>query len=388
MYVTDSAPCAIWRLQGRDHQSEVTDINRQRFLSELAKLLSFMHEEDRQRAIAAYTALFDQADDEQAMLQTLNTPLVQAVQVARAYNSGRHGDGEADGIPPYLQTIYDIGTAALSEQPIQNQADEDQFSLFDEEREAAPTYDTAPYVPQEAEVTAETPVSNSAPAEESAPEAAAAVIETVPAESEGTAPVAAAEIPAAAETEIAVPEETELPPSDIGRAAESEHVETVDEPEQELDKKVSDFLDNFTLNTEESEPLPPDTPSELAKKPRRIAVDKTLRKPRVPLLILYCLFAIPLTLALIVILLPPTVLSLAAGLLCGVTGVLGFLSIFSSFSLMCDMLVVAGISLILLAVGLLLLWLFIWLIGGAIAGIVRTAVDLGGKWCYKEVPAE
>jgi len=384
MYVTDSAPCAIWRLQERDHQSEVTDINRQRFLSELAKLLSFMHEEDRQRAIAAYTALFDQADDEQAMLQTLNTPLVQAVQVARAYNSGRHGDGEADGIPPYLQTIYDIGTAALSEQPIQNQADEDQFSLFDEEREAAPAYDTSPYVPQEAETTAETPVSNSAPAEETAPEAAAAVIETVSAaEREADAPVAAVETPEVPEPVMVVPEETELP---LPSAAESEDDETPDEPE--LDKKVSDFLENFTLKTEESETLPPDTPTELTKKPRRIAVDKTLRKPRVPLLILYCLFAIPLTLALIVILLAPTVVSLAAGLLCGVTGVLGFLSIFSSFSLMCDMLVVAGISLILLAVGLLLLWLFIWLIGGAIAGIVRAAVDLGGKWCYKEVPAE
>lgn len=118
MYVTDSAPCAISPLPGRNHQSEVTDINRQRFLSELAKLLSFMHEEDRQRAIAAYTALFDQADDEQAMLQTLNTPLVQAVQVARAYNSGRHGDGETeDGIPPIFRRSMTLARRRSASSP-------------------------------------------------------------------------------------------------------------------------------------------------------------------------------------------------------------------------------------------------------------------------------
>ena len=367
----------------------MTDINRQRFLSELAKLLTFMHEEDRQRAMAAYTALFDQADDEQVMLQTLKTPLDQAVQVARAYNSGRHSDGEVspgEGIPPYLQTIYDIGTAALSVQPIQNQTIDDQFSLFDEEREETPAYDTAPYTPENGEETGngtderaagDESVAESEPsaAAQDEPETAAAVPDAV-----SESPEAAQDAP---ETDEA-PAESELP-TDTGV---TEGSETPDAPEQELEQKVSEFLENFTLKTEESAALPPDTPTRTESAPRRIAVDKMLRKPRVPLLILYCLFAIPLTAALIVILLAPTVVSLAAGVLCGVTGVLGFLSLFSSFSLMCDMLVVAGFSLILIALGLLLLWLFIWLIGGAIAGLVRAVVDLGGKWCYKEVPAE
>ena len=45
------------------------------------------------------------------------------------------------------------------------------------------------------------------------------------------------------------------------------------------------------------------------------------------------------------------------------------------------------IVLILLALGLLLLWLFVWLIGGAIVGLIHGAISLGGKWCYKEVAA-
>ena len=373
---------------GRNLQSEVTDINRQRFLSELAKLLTFMHEEDRQRAMAAYTALFDQADDEQAMLQTLRTPLDQAVQVARAYNSGRHSDGETDtedGIPPFLQTIYDIGTAALSEQPILNQTSEDQFSLFDEEKEEKPIYDTAPDTPENGGESGE---DTDAPAEgETAVSDAPETAGDSPAAQEAAEPEGEA---AAAETGSESPADA---PEAGGESEEGEAAAAADEPgqsepEQNLEQKVSEFLENFTLKSEESSELPPKTSEKTEKRPHRIAVDKMLRKPRVPLLILYCLIAIPLTLALIIVLLAPTVVSLAAGLLCGVTGVLGFLSIFSSFTLMCDMLVVAGLSLILLALGLLLLWLFIWLIGGAIAGLVRAAVDLGGKWCYKEVPAE
>ena len=38
-----------------------------------------------------------------------------------------------------------------------------------------------------------------------------------------------------------------------------------------------------------------------------------------------------------------------------------------------------------LALGLLFLWLFIWFIGGPIVGLVRGVMALGGKWCYKEV---
>ena len=46
------------------------------------------------------------------------------------------------------------------------------------------------------------------------------------------------------------------------------------------------------------------------------------------------------------------------------------------------------LALILLAVGLVFLMLFIWFLGGAIGGMINGLISLGGKWCYKEVPAE
>lgn len=327
--------------------------------------------------MAAYTALFDQADDEQALLMALNSPMYQAVQVARVYNSGDGEAANADGIPPYLQAIYDLGVAALSEQPIHSEVDEGQFSLFDERSEVAQASDRQFYVPQDEE------------AVEAAPDAAPAVVgEAAPAEENEAAPDTEGESAAEdAEAVPAVPAEENANSEAFAIAAPAAD-EAASREEPELDRKVSDFLNNFTLKTDEADALPPDTPSKLASAPHRITVDKTLRKPRVPLLILYILIALPLTLAGIVVLLAPTVLSLAAGVLFGATGVLGFLSVFSSFSLMCDMLVVAGASMALVALGLLFLWLFIWLIAGAIAGLVRTVVDLGGKWCYKEVPAE
>ena len=42
-------------------QPEVTDINKQKFLAELGKLLTFMYDEDRQDALAMYARMFDAA---------------------------------------------------------------------------------------------------------------------------------------------------------------------------------------------------------------------------------------------------------------------------------------------------------------------------------------
>ena len=57
----------------------------------------------------------------------------------------------------------------------------------------------------------------------------------------------------------------------------------------------------------------------------------------------------------------------------------------SGFGVLADILVMIGLAVIILALGLLFLWLFIWFIGGPIVGLVRGVMALGGKWCYKEV---
>ena len=106
------------------------------------------------------------------------------------------------------------------------------------------------------------------------------------------------------------------------------------------------------------------------------------------LLILYIILAIPLTLAGIILLLVPTILflALAAGTICA--GVMALGAAFSGFTMFSDLMVVLGLAIIVLALGLLFLWIFIWFIGGAIAGLVRGVISLGEQWCYKEVAAE
>ena len=57
------------------------------------------------------------------------------------------------------------------------------------------------------------------------------------------------------------------------------------------------------------------------------------------------------------------------------------------FSVFADILLVFGLALAAAAIGLLLLWTFIWFLAGAIPGVIRGIVGLGRKLCYKEVSA-
>lgn len=301
---------------------EVSDINKQKFLAELAKLLTFMYEDDRQRALGAYNEMFEEAEDEQALLQALVSPLRQAVEVARAYNSGKQtlsaaskpGENE-DKNDNFMETIYRIRSEAFSTQPVRAAVDEDQISLFD------------------------------APAEETAPQ---------------EAPIAEAE---EAEAESAGTEEAQ---------------ETEDEAEDEA----------------EDEDEIPDAPVKAAPAaPQAPAVDigragKTERKPRVFLLILFLLIAVPLTLIAVLVLLVPALVSLAAAALCFTVAVLGIISAFGSFPKIANLLVALGAALILIAFGLIFLMLFIWFLGGAIGGLINGVISLGGKWCYKEVAVQ
>ena len=117
------------------------------------------------------------------------------------------------------------------------------------------------------------------------------------------------------------------------------------------------------------------------------AAPATVRKARVGLLILYILFAVPLGLIGMVLLLALTFLVLGAAVITAAAGIMLITASFGGFTVFADILVVAGVAIIVLALGLLLLWLFVWLIGGAMVGLIRGLIWLGRKWCYKEVPA-
>ena len=103
-----------------------------------------------------------------------------------------------------------------------------------------------------------------------------------------------------------------------------------------------------------------------------------------PLAVLYAIIAVPVTVLIACILLIPTFASLGLSGLCLFVGFKVVLAAFAGFSMFSDIMVVLGSGVILLALGLLFLWLFIWFIGGAIAGVINAAIKLGGKWCSKE----
>ena len=130
---------------------EVTAINKQKFLAELGKLLTFMYEEDRQTALNMYSRMFDDAEDEQAVIQALGTPTRQAVTIARSYDakmrklqvqSQSREDADAgagrEAIPDFVLTINQIYERAV---PVKEEAPSvmaDQLTMFGEEYEPAP----------------------------------------------------------------------------------------------------------------------------------------------------------------------------------------------------------------------------------------------------------
>ena len=336
----------------------MTSINKQKFLAELGKLLTFMYEEDRQRAMGLYSRMFEEAGDEQALIQALISPTRQAVVVARAYNSnlGRLSlnaetkaapeDRDENGVPDYVQAIEAVREQAWAAIGVPAAA---------EEAEEAP---------------AETEEAEEAPAE-------VEEVEEAPAEAEE-----AEEAPAEAEEAEEAPAETEEVEEAPAEAEEVEEAPAAAEP----DKSAHEGIEFFTLPEEGKETPQSDTlldentfniDSDALRKPRRKA------KPFA--LILYILLAIPLTICAIAVLLVPAILFLALSVAAIICGVVLVSTAFKGFPVFADIMVVLGVSLVLFALGLLFLWTAIWFIGGAIVGVVHGVAVLCEKWCYKEV---
>ena len=329
-----------------------------------------MYEEDRLRALELYSRMFEDAADESALIQSLLSPTRQAVVVARAYNvnlgklsvtsekKAAPEDRDENGVPDYVQAIEAVRAAAFARQPAPAP------KTAEETNEAVP----AEEAPEETEETA--PAAEAAgETEETAPaaEAAGETEETAPAaeaaeETEGTAP--------AEDAKAEEPEET-APAAEANAPAENrtqENIEFFSMPEEgkeEENEGARDGESAFNIDTD------------LMRQPRR--------KAKVFALIVYILFAIPITLAAIAILLVPALLFLALSVGSIICGVVTVSAAFSGFAVIADIMVVLGLALVLFALGLLFLWTAIWFIGGAIVGVVHGVAALCDKWCYKEV---
>ena len=114
---------------------------------------------------------------------------------------------------------------------------------------------------------------------------------------------------------------------------------------------------------------------------------KTVKKPVVGLLILFILLAVPVGLVGVSLILACALISLSMGVTGLCAGGFGLMSAFTAFPVFADVLLVFGLSLAAAAIGLLLFWIFIWLLFGGIPGLIRGICALARKLCYKEVAA-
>lgn len=346
-----------------------------------------MYEEDRQTALAMYNQLFDEVDDEQGLLQLLVSPTRQAVVIARSYNakerklqvhaqSREESDTASDGAAPeFMGVIESIREEALSRQtPKTAEVSADQFSMFEDdffaptpETPAAPA-EAEPEAPAEeaaapvAEAEAEAPAETAEPAtDEPVDEVDAFIADfAIPADQQEFSPDAGEQTAPAEPAEPAQPEEAEAP-------AESDEDDSAPVVIEEEDDEYDEEYDDEYYDDEEYEPV---------------------RKPRVFQLILYILLAVPVGLLGILLLIVPTLLFLVLSGLIITGGVMAVTSAFGSgIAVFADIMVIIGMAFILLALGLLALWIAVWLVGGAMVGLVRGLIHLGGKWCYKEVEA-
>lgn len=419
--------------------SEVSFITRQQFMTELSKLLTFMYDEDRQRALKMYERMFDIAEDDQGLIQHLMSPTRQAVVIARAYDAKerklsvsaqKKGDGAEDGddIPPFVLAINRIFDELFPEEdPEQGQA-EDQVSFFDLGVDPGKPEVKKPVVPKAEVLLSDTqnfqiilpsdrPEEGEAqspetedenPAERGEEETGGETPNALSAEERAEAAADWAGRPSGPDRKVPIlsftfdEEEPEQPAADSEEAGQTadaseetaEPAEAAEEsapaqdeaPEEEKKDLVQTVQELFPEEKKETVTGQTKEPAEESPRKRRRTVPME-RVTDVPRLILFVIAAIPVTLLLLALLLIPTLLSLSVAIGMIALGVTLILAAFSGFAVLADVLMLFGASLIALALGLVFLWITIWLIGGVMVGLVRSVIELGRKWCSKEVPA-
>ena len=430
--------------------SEVSFITRQQFMTELSKLLTFMYDEDRQRALKMYERMFDIAEDDQGLIQHLMSPTRQAVVIARAYDAKerklsvsaqKKGDGAEDGddIPPFVLAINRIFDELFPEEDPEQGQTEDQVSFFDLGVDPGKPEVKKPVVPKaevllsdtqnfqiilpsdrpEEEETPGTETEGENPPEPEGEEPDGEAPEALPGagerrgaradEEERTEPEPEwARRPSGSDREVPIlsftfdEEEQEEPAADSEEAGQTadaseetaEPAEAAEEsapaqdeaPEEEKKDLVQTVQELFPEEKKEVVTRQTEEPAEESPRKRRRTVPME-RVTDVPRLILFVIAAIPVTLLLLALLLIPTLLSLSVAIGMIALGVTLILAAFSGFAVLADVLMLFGASLIALALGLVFLWITIWLIGGVMVSLVRSVIELGRKWCSKEVPA-
>ncbi len=333
----------------------------------LERMLTFMSDEDRTEALALYERMFDDADDEASLARSLESPTRQAFVIARAYDANRRKQSSADDeeAPAFVRAILKVYEDSV---PLPLVAAAKSAPLPEDEPLPAPMEEPVDESEPEEPLRFSFPEDEKA-AEEELPPRRPVLADQVTLFDEESEPVAEENAPWSEEPSI--PEEPPVPP----RRREASRRERRSR-DDELRALVLDEL------------RPEDVARESIRSDRRNSeAEEPERETNVPLLILFVILAVPLTLLGVALLLIPTLLSLLLAGAAIVSGCAGLMAAFGGFAVFADILIVFGCSIVALALGLLFLWLFIWFVGGPIAGLVRAVIRLGGRWCSKEVSA-
>lgn len=374
----------------------MTLINRQQFMSELSKLLTFMFKEDRSEIIQQYNEMLDNAEDEQAMLESFGSPTRLAVAISRSYqrderklsvhaDSKDGGSGENVKVKPVIPTQGKKSSAPIVK-PNEPAADA-YVDIIEEIRREKAAEEGIEYKPiffkedPKPEPAAEPEVEESA--EEAAEETAQpvdevsenAAEEAATADEENADEAQAEEVEAQPEGEPADAEAAETAEQTAGEAEDAPHEAEADEGEAEAEAPA-----------EAAEPVD-ETAHVLAtvfnETPE--AAPEKVRKTNVFALILYIIVSIPVGLVLLLVM-----LGLELGVLgCGLLGLrvgFGLLSFtFSGMSVLADVLICFGVNIAVLALGVLVTWFAVWLIIVSVPWLIRGIKNLGRKLCVKEV---
>lgn len=381
----------------------MTLINRQQFMSELSKLLTFMFKEDRSEIIQQYNEMLDNAEDEQAMLESFGSPTRLAVAISRSYqrderklsvhaDSKDGGSGENVKVKPVIPT-QGVKSSAPIVKPNEPAADA-YVDIIEEIRREKAAEEGIEYKPiffkeePKPEPAAEPEVEE--PAEEAAEETEQPADEAdeAPAEEAATADGENAENDSEASDSEAQPE-GEPDAAEAAEAAEQPAGEAEDAPhEAEADEGEAEAAADAEAEPEPEAAEPADETAHVLatvfNETPETAPEK-VRKTNVFALILYIIVSIPVGLVLLLVM-----LGLELGVLgCGLLGLrvgFGLLSFtFSGMSVLADVLICFGVNIAVLALGVLVTWFAVWLIIVSVPGLIRGIKNLGRKLCVKEV---
>ena len=373
-------------------------------MAELSKLLAFMFKEDKEDILAQYNRLLDEADDEQALLESFGSPTKLAVTISRTYKrSERKLAVEADSREdkPAAEHLIVTPVKKEKEKPKVIDTGLSYADIIEEIRREKAAEEGIEYKPMFYDEPEKAP-SEPAPEPEDTPEETAAeaveAVEAVEAEAEQEP----AEQPAPAEEETQdEPEKTPEEPGgeetvvdEAGAEPQEDEPETA-EPEESAAEEPGAADETQTRETgedaaEAAEPEnEPEAEAELVfeeLESEDIFEEPVRYKTNVALLILYLIFAIPVGLVLLVLSIALTVALLGLGALVIAAGAKIIAFAFSSLVIFADIMLCAGAVLIAFAVALVLLWLGILMLVRGIGGVVGGVVSLGRKLCVREVP--